>query len=263
MAHGEAHRVRLIVEYDGTAYAGWQRQENALAVQQVLEEHLCRLTGEDIRVTGSSRTDAGVHALAQNVHFDTCTRIPSEKISFALNTTLPRDIRVRASMDAAADFHARYRATGKVYRYAIHNARHEGALGRYTQAHVALALDIARMQREAEAMIGHHDFAAFAAAGSIVKDTRRTVYNVRVTREAERVEMYVHGDGFLYNMVRILAGTLIEVGTGKRAAGAIEKALCSHSRLDLGMTAPAKGLTLMDVFYGDDERAQDYFRAKP
>lgn len=255
----DTRRIRLIIEYDGTNFAGWQRQENALAVQQVMEEKWARLTGEKLVMTGSSRTDAGVHALCQNIHFDTACRIPPEKISFALNTMLPEDIRVRASMAAQEDFHARFGATGKVYRYTFFNARHDCALGRLTSAHVPLPMDVARMQREADTMVGTHDFAAFAAAGSIVRDTVRTIYDVKVRREGDWVQLYVHGNGFLYNMVRILAGTLQEVGTGKREEGAIARAIESHSRLDLGMTAPAKGLTLMEVFYGNDEDARKYF----
>jgi tRNA pseudouridine38-40 synthase len=255
----DTHRIRLILEYDGTAYAGWQRQENALAVQQVVEEKWTKLTGERLAFTGSSRTDAGVHAMGQNVHFDTASKIPPDKIAFALNTLLPADIRVRASMAAEAGFHARFGATGKVYRYTAYNARHDCALGRLTSVHVPLPLDIARMQREADAMCGRHDFAAFAAAGSIVRDTVRTVFRVQIRREGRWVQMYIHGDGFLYNMVRILAGTLIEVGTGKREEGAVARALQSRSRLDLGMTAPARGLTLMEVFYGNDRDAAAYF----
>ena len=255
----DTRRIRMILEYDGTNYAGWQRQENALAVQQAVEEAWARLTGERLVMTGSSRTDSGVHALGQNIHFDTASRIPAEKIAFALNTVLPEDIRVRASMQVDEGFHARFGATGKVYCYRFYNARHDCAIGRLTSAHVPLPLDTVRMQREADALVGRHDFAAFAAAGSIVRDTVRTVYRVKVVRAGEWVTIYVHGDGFLYNMVRILTGTLLEVGTGKREEGAIARALESRSRLDLGMTAPAKGLTLMEVFYGNDGEALKYF----
>ena len=164
-----------------------------------------------------------------------------------------------SAMAAPEDFHARFGATGKVYRYQIYNARHASAMGRLTSAHVPLPLDVERMQREANALIGTQDFAAFAAAGSIVRDTVRTMYDVKVKRDGDWVAIYVHGNGFLYNMVRILAGTLIEVGTGKREEGAIARAVESHSRLDLGLTAPAKGLTLMEVFYGNDEDARKYF----
>lgn len=255
-------RIKLILEYDGTRYCGWQRQINAISVQQRLEEGLFKLTRERITVTGSSRTDAGVHSRGQTVHFDMETPIPPEKVAFALNTCLPDDIRVvhSCAVPGGEDgFHARFGATGKVYRYMIHNAPHASALGcRYT-AHVSLPLDERLMNEEAQSLLGRHDFAAFAASGSIVKDTVREMYRVSVSRRGQRVMLLVHGAGFLYNMVRILAGTLIEVGAGKRAPGAIARAIDSHSRLDLGITAPPQGLTLMRVFYGDDERAWEIF----
>lgn len=242
-------RIALIVEYDGTAYAGWQRQINALGVQQVLEERISRLAGRTTTVTGASRTDAGVHALGQTVHFDTDCRIPAEKFSYALNTMLPDDVRVRESFEVAADFHARFQAKGKRYRYLIHNHAHAGALTRNTHAHVIYPLDENLMRVEAEAALGTHDFAPFAASGSVVKDTVRTIWSVELERNGEEIAFFVEGNGFLYNMVRILAGTLIGVGSGKLAPGAIARALESRSRLDLGVTAPAHGLTLMKVYY--------------
>lgn len=253
-------RFRLIVEYDGTDYCGWQRQINGPSVQQTLEEALSRLTGEGIAVTGSSRTDAGVHALGLCAHFDSATRIPAEKIAFALNTMLPEDIRIRESGPAPEGFHARYSAAGKVYRYRFYNSRHASAIGRQYAAHVPLALDANLMDREAQALIGTHDFAAFAASGSIVKSTVRTIYRVQVRRHSDEVEMMILGDGFLYNMVRIIAGTLMEVGTHKRETGAIARAIETGDRLALGQTAPAKGLALMRVLYGGDEEiALSYF----
>ncbi|MBQ8952983.1 MAG: tRNA pseudouridine(38-40) synthase TruA [Clostridia bacterium] len=245
-------RIRLTVEYDGTNYSGWQRQENAVSVQQRLEEALEKLLREPVRVTGASRTDAGVHALGQTVHFDTASRIPPEKYAFALNTMLPDDIRVRASQAAAPDFHARFHARGKIYRYMMFNSPHASALLRSSHAHVMYPLDVALMNAEARAVTGTHDFAAFAASGSVAKDTVRTIYDCRVARSGEEVMLLVHGSGFLYNMVRILAGTLIQVGSGKLERGAIERALSGRSRLALGVTAPAHGLTLMRVFYEDD-----------
>lgn len=256
----DMRRVKLIVEYDGTNYAGWQRQINAMSVQQRLEEALTRLTRTPVTVTGSSRTDAGVHAQGLTVHFDTASGVPDEKFSYALNTMLPEDIRVRASLPAAPDFHARFQAKGKIYRYLIHNSPHASAIYRNTRAHVMYDLDVDKMNREVAAMIGTHDFAPFAASGSIVKDTVRTIYNARVVRTGDLVALLVHGNGFLYNMVRILAGTLISVGTGKLEEGAIARALASMSRLDLGVTAPAHGLTLMRVFYEyDEQEAGEYF----
>ncbi|MBQ9409833.1 MAG: tRNA pseudouridine(38-40) synthase TruA [Clostridia bacterium] len=245
-------RIRLILEYDGAAYAGWQRQQNALSVQQVVEEKLSRLTGETVTVTGASRTDAGVHALGQNAHFDTESRIPADKFSFALNTLLPPDIRAVSSSEVSSAFHARFSAMGKEYRYLFYAAPHASALYRNLSAHVIYPLDVPLMRAEAEAMLGRHDFAPFAASGSVVKDTVRTVDAVRVFENPPFVELRVHGNGFLYNMVRILAGTLIAVGTHKLEGGAIARALQSGSRLDLGVTAPPQGLTLMRVDYPEE-----------
>lgn len=250
----------LTVEYDGTDYCGWQRQINGPSVQQALEEALSRLTGETVSVTGSSRTDAGVHALGLCAHFDSVTRIPPEKLAFALNTMLPPDIRIRESGPAPDGFHARFAACGKVYRYAFSNGRHDRAVGRQYAAHVPLPLDEKRMHEEAQALLGTHDFAAFAASGSVARSTVRTIYRAQVTRVGDSVELLVLGDGFLYNMVRIIAGTLMEVGTGKRERGAIARAIETGDRLALGQTAPAKGLTLVKVLYeGQEELALSYF----
>ncbi len=246
-------RFRLTIEYDGTAYCGWQRQINGPSVQETLEQALCTLTQERVSVTGSSRTDAGVHALGLCAHFDSATRIPAQKLAFALNTLLPPDIRVRESGLAPEGFHARYSACGKLYRYAFYNARHDCAIGRQYAAHIPLPMDERLMDEEAQALLGTHDFAAFAASGSVAKSTVRTIVGARVTREGERVTLCVMGDGFLYNMVRIIAGTLAEIGTGKRAPGAIARAIETGDRLALGQTAPARGLTLVRVFYEGDE----------
>ena len=251
-------RIRMIVEYDGTNYSGWQRQINAMSVQEKLETALRKLTGEkELTVTGASRTDAGVHAFSQNVHFDTQCRIPGDKFSFALNTLLPEDIRVRKSFRVHDEFHARFHAKRKQYRYLFYNSPHASAMYRNLSAHVIYKMDEDLMQKEAEDMIGTHDFAPFAASGSEVKDTVRTIYSVSVERRGDIVEMLVEGNGFLYNMVRILAGTLIGVGTGKLAPGAIKNALESGSRLDLGVTAPARGLTLMRIDYENAEPIED------
>ena len=253
-------RYKLIVEYDGTGYCGWQRQLNGPSVQQELEEALSRLTHERVSVTGSSRTDAGVHAMGLCAHFDSATRIPADKIAFALNTMLPPDIRVRESSAAPEGFHARFAASGKVYTYTFFNARHANAVGRLYSALVPLPLDAEKMNEEAQALLGTHDFAAFAASGSVVKSTVRTIYRVKVERSGDYVTLTVLGNGFLYNMVRIIAGTLMEVGTGKRESGAIARAIETGDRLSLGQTAPAQGLTLQRVLYlGDEEKALSFF----
>lgn len=242
-------RIQLIIEYDGTNYAGWQRQENALAVQQVVEEKLRKLTRESIVLHGASRTDAGVHAMGQSAHFDTGCRIPADKFSFALNTMLPPDVRIRYSREVPESFHARFSTRGKRYRYLFHVHPHASAMHRLTRAHIIYPLDIDLMQREAQSLVGTHDFAAYAASGSVVKDTVRTIYRADVTRDGDEVKLIVEGNGFLYNMVRIIAGTLVGVGSGKLQPGAFARAIETGNRLDLGMTAPAHGLTLMEVFY--------------
>ncbi|MCI6291522.1 MAG: tRNA pseudouridine(38-40) synthase TruA [Clostridiales bacterium] len=246
-------RIKLTIEYDGTAYAGWQRQENALAVQQVIEEALTKLTRARVVIAGASRTDAGVHALGQTAHFDTESRIPPDKYAFALNTMLPADIRIRKSEAVSEDFHARFSNKGKRYRYLIYQSPHAGALNRNTHAHVIYPLDDEKMRRELTALIGTHDFAAFAASGSVVKDTVRTIYSASLTRRGDELELLVEGSGFLYNMVRIIAGTLISVGAGRLEEGAFARAIQSGNRLDLGVTAPAHGLTLMEVYYKERE----------
>ena len=244
-------RILLTVEYDGTAYAGWQRQLNGLAVQQVMEERLSALCGEEIRITGASRTDAGVHARGQRAHFDTACRIPPEKYPFALNTMLPPDIRVTEGRAVPGGFHARFMTCGKLYTYRILNRRHASAILRNTYAHVPVSLDVDRMRRAAGTLIGKHDFAAFQAAGGTARTTVRTVREASLTLDGDALVFTVSGDAFLYNMVRIIAGTLIEIGHGKRGEDAFLRAFESLNRLDLGPTAPAHGLELTRVDYPD------------
>lgn len=242
-------RMLLTVSYDGTAYAGWQRQQNAVAVQQRLEEALWKLTGEAMAVTGASRTDAGVHALGQRAHFDTRSRIPPDKYPYALNTCLPRDIRVLRGEEVPAGFHARFDAKGKRYTYRIHNAPHASALGRNLCTHVPLPLDVEAMDACLPQLLGTHDFAAFQAAGGTAKTTVRTITEARLCQNGEELTLILRGDAFLYNMVRIIAGTLVEVGLHKRSGSPFLEAFATRSRLTLGVTAPARGLELTEVFY--------------
>lgn len=244
-----ARRILLTLSYDGTGYAGWQRQANALAVQEVLEKALHRATGEAMGVTGASRTDAGVHALGQAAHFDTSCSIPPEKFSFVLNTMLPPDIRVLFSRQVPNDFHARFSAKGKTYTYRIHNAPHASALMRSMSAHVPVPLDEAAMDEAAQLIVGTHDFAAFQASGGTAKTTLRTITLAHVMRQGQAVVLVVSGNAFLYNMVRILAGTLIEIGQGALEASSLSKAIETGNRLLLGPTAPARGLELTEVMY--------------
>ena len=242
-------RILLTVEYDGTTYAGWQRQINGLAVQQVLEEALCSACGHPVTVTGASRTDAGVHALDQKAHFDTDCTIPPDKYAFVLNTMLPADIRVRESREVPAGFHARFLTSGKTYTYRIWNARHAGALNRNTHWHVLVPLDEALVRRALDSLPGQHDFAAFQASGGTAKTTVRTIRSAGLDVRGHEWILTVSGDAFLYNMVRIIAGTAAEIGQHRLGAGAFDKAFETRDRLALGMTAPAHGLELTEVRY--------------
>jgi tRNA pseudouridine38-40 synthase len=253
-------RILLTVAYRGSRYCGWQWQENGPSIQQELETALEKALGTFVRITGASRTDAGVHALCQRAQFDTDSRIPPERYPFVLNRFLPEDIRVIAGQQVDDHFHARFMADHKVYTYRIHNAPVASAIKYDTTAHVPVHLDETKMQDAVQCLIGTHDFAAFVASGGSQKTTVRTLYSASVTREGEEITFTVSGNAFLYNMVRIIAGTLMEVGTGKREPGAIAKAIETRDRLALGQTAPAKGLTLMRVLYGGDEDiALSYF----
>ena len=242
-------RILLTVEYDGTSYAGWQRQINGLAVQQVLEEALSSACGHHVAVTGSSRTDAGVHALDQKVHFDTDCTIPPDKYPFVLNTMLPPDIRVQDAREVPPDFHARFLTVGKTYTYRIWNARHASALRRSTHWHIPVPLAEAPVRRALLTLPGKHDFAAFQAAGGTAKTTVRTVRTADLEIHGNEWILKVSGDAFLYNMVRIIAGTVAEIGLGRRNPDAFEKAFVTKDRLALGMTAPAHGLELTSVIY--------------
>ena len=242
-------RILLTVEYDGSAYAGWQRQINGMAVQQVLEEALSQACGHPVAVTGSSRTDAGVHARMQMVHFDTSSTIPPDKYPFALNNLLPPDIRVQAAREVPAGFHARFLTSGKTYTYRILNSRHGSALLRNTHWHVPVPLDVPAMREALSFLPGTHDFAAFQASGGTARTTVRTIDRAELSADGPVITLIISGNAFLYNMVRIIAGTLMEVGLHKRETDAFSRAFDSLSRLDLGMTAPPCGLELTQVRY--------------
>lgn len=244
-----SHRVLLTISYDGTAYAGWQRQQNAMSVQQRVEEALLKLTGERIVVFAASRTDAGVHALGQRVHFDTKSRIPASRFPYALNTCLPWDIRVLAGVEVGECFHARFDARGKQYAYRIHNERHASALYRNLTAHEPVKLNVEAMRNALPQLIGTHNFAAFQASGGTAKSTVRTIHAIELAQAGNDLTLTIRGNAFLYNMVRIIAGTLIEIGKGKLPADCFTRALETGDRLVLGTTAPACGLELTTVFY--------------
>ena len=310
--------IRLTIEYDGTAYHGWQSQENAVAIQDVVNAAVNRLTGEECTLYGSSRTDAGVHAYGQVVNFRTASGIPADKFAFALNTMLPGDVSVVRSEEAEPGFHARFSARGKKYRYMFCNSMFPSAIMRNRAWHTYYPLDVEAMRRAAENLVGTHDFLAFSASGSSVKTTVRTMFSISVNgsgsgfpsaalpsaksqtkpegssvivqspdatgpepsyieRDASSscissgpslpatpvapsayhvapgyagiISLDIEGDGFLYNMVRIIAGTLVEVGYGKIMPGDIPGILESRDRRRAGITAPPQGLYLMEVYY--------------
>lgn len=241
------------MEYDGTNYAGWQRQTNGLSVQEVLERAFEAASGENVRVHGAGRTDAGVHAMAQVAHVDTQCSIPPEKICYALNMQLPPDIRVKSSEQVNDSFHARFDAKGKHYRYSIVNADHAPAIYRHTAAFVRGSLEVAAMSEAAAYILGTKDYASFCASGSEVKDTVRTVYSLEITQEEPFIHIDIKGSGFLYHMVRIIAGTLIEIGQLKRTPVSMKDIIESKNRERSGVTAPAKGLMLMRVYYESPE----------
>ncbi len=245
-------RILLTCEYDGTAYVGWQRQINGLSVQQVLEDTLSNLLHGEIRVTGSSRTDAGVHAMGQMVMFDTDSRIPPEKYPFVLNTLLPRDIRIQAGREVPPAFHTRFLSCGKLYTYRIINSPHGSALWRLRAAHVPVPLNLDAMRKASGQLLGTHDFAAFQASGGTAKTTIRTLDRCDLSMDGNLLTIQVHGNAFLYHMVRTIAGTLIDIGHGRLPLDAFRQALETKDRLCLGPTAPPQGLELTRVEYPEE-----------
>lgn len=242
-------RVALIIAYDGTDYAGFQIQKNALSIEEVLNNSLSELLKEDIHIIGASRTDSGVHALGNVAVFDTDTRIPAEKISLAVNQYLPEDIRIQKSYEVAMDFHPRYSNSKKTYEYRILNTRVAIPTYRRNTYFYHRELDVEKMQEAATYLLGEHDFQAFCSANAQVNDTYRTIYSVDVKRDGDIVSIRISGNGFLYNMVRIVTGSLLLVGTGSRKPEWIKEVLDSRDRQKAGACAPAVGLTLISIEY--------------
>ena len=251
-------RVRLTVAYDGTNYRGWQVQPNGITIEQVLNEKLSALLGEEIVVTGASRTDSGVHSLGNIAIFDTNTRMPAEKISFALNQRLPEDIVVQDSREVPSDWHPRYQNSRKTYEYRILNRTFRMPGRRFDTYFYYHPLDVEKMQQAASYLEGEHDFKSFCAVGAQVKTTTRTIYSCNVTRDAgDIVTVRVTGNGFLYNMVRIIAGTLIKVGGGELSPEEIPLILEKKDRSAAGPTAPAHGLTMIGIEYEGENVGTD------
>ncbi len=238
-------RVRLTVAYDGTHYHGWQIQKNGITIESELNRCLSELLQEPIEVIGASRTDAGVHAWGNIAVFDTTARMPAEKISYALNQRLPEDIRIQKSEEVALDWHPRYCDSRKTYEYRIYRSEFPMPVKRLYSLFTYVKLDVEKMKEAAGYLVGEHDFKSFCTVGAQVESTVRTIYEVSVTEEGADLVIRVTGNGFLYNMVRILAGTLLEVGQGKKTPEQIPDILEAKERTAAGPTAPAHGLTLI------------------
>ena len=244
-------RIRTIIAYDGTDYVGWQTQNNGVAVQEVIEKAITEVTGERTSLQGSGRTDSGVHARAQVAHFDTEARMAADKFAIALNTHLPADIRVLYSEEADPEFHARFSAKEKQYRYFVQTGAHADVFARKYALHAYMPLDLEIMNEAATRVVGTHDFSAFMSTGREVETAVRTISLSQWEKQGKFLVYIVQGNGFLYNMVRILVGTMVGMGSGRIPADSMEKALTTLSRKDAGPTAPPHGLVLWRVKYPD------------
>jgi tRNA pseudouridine38-40 synthase len=245
--------LRLTLQYDGTDFVGWQRQPNGVSIQELIERALEPIEGHPVTVIGAGRTDAGVHAIGQVASVQLESSIDAASLVRALNATLPDAVRVTVVDEAPPDFNARFAAAGKVYEYRIWNGPIVPPFERRYVWHVPQKLDLGRMREAGRALVGRHDFAAFRAAGSDVATSERTLRCLNVEAmddaEAERVRLVVAGDGFLRHMVRAIAGTLVDVGLGRRSIDSVAAALASRDRAQAGATAPALGLFLVKVDY--------------
>ncbi len=248
-----SRNIMLSLRFDGSAYHGWQLQKNAVSVQQKINEALDSVFHENANVIGCSRTDAGVHALRFCCNFHTRKTIPCEKIPDAVNAYLPRDISVFAAKETAPDFHARFSCVGKEYIYRILNARYRDPFYENRALMYPYQLDTELLGREISAFVGRHDFSAFCSAGSDVTDKVRKIRAADVVKDGDIITVRVSGDGFLYNMVRIIVGTLLYVNEGKIPAGSVPSVIESKDRDRAGFTAPAQGLYLSNVYYTEEE----------
>lgn len=240
----EKKRVRLIVAYDGTNYHGWQVQPGVVTIESELNRCLSALLQEEIQVIGASRTDSGVHALGNVAVFDTTARMPADKISYALNQRLPEDIRIQKSEEVAADWHPRHCESRKTYEYHIYRGEFPMPVKRLYTLHTYHKLNVDQMREAAVYLEGEHDFKSFCQTGAQVESTVRTIYKVEIKENGAELIVRVCGNGFLYNMVRIIVGTLLEVGQGKRRPDDMKNILEATNRAAAGPTAPAHGLLL-------------------
>ena len=244
-------RIRLVVAYDGTNYHGWQIQKNGITIESELNRCLTELLGEPIEVIGASRTDAGVHAMGNVAVFDTIHQMPGKKISYALNQRLPEDIRIQKSEEVPSDWHPRHVKSRKTYEYRIYRGAFPMPVKRLYSYFTYADLDVGKMQEAAAYLEGEHDFRSFCQTGTQVESTVRTIHSIQVEEQGADLVVRICGDGFLYNMVRSIAGTLLEVGQGRRLPESMTDVLEAKDRGAAGPTAPANGLMLMRYEFFD------------
>ena len=241
--------IKLVIEYDGKSFNGWQKQPNKLNIQGEIEKAIGEITGEEIELIASGRTDAGVHSLGQVANFKTNSKIDIEKFPYAINSKLKKSIVIKSAEEVTERFHSRYSVHSKTYRYTINNSKFGTALYRDMEYHFPIKLDENKMQEAAKYFEGEHDFKAFKASGTSSKSSVRIIYKAVVKRQDDRVIIELTGNGFLYNMVRIIAGTLVDVGIGKIEPEEIKNIIEEKDRKKAGKTLPARGLCLLEVQY--------------
>lgn len=251
MSIATVRRYRILVAYKGTAYGGWQVQPNADTIESELLKAAAAIGIREAKTAGAGRTDAGVHAQAQSAVLSGISSIPGDRLAFAINTKLPDDIRVISSCDAPEDFHPRYSATGKIYTYTVYIGEHASPFYSEYAWHLRYNPDFEKMREAADILTGTHDFRAYMASGSSVKNTVRRVDSIEITRQGPLIIFRYCGNGFLYNMVRIMTGTIVQTGLGLIELDQVRKSLDSLDRRDAGITAPAQGLCLTEVLYPD------------
>ncbi len=241
--------IKLSIEYDGTNYSGWQVQNNAQTIHGIIEKALFQLLKEHIKIIGASRTDKGVHAYGQIANFFTTTKIPGDKFLYALNPLLPKEIIVKDSEEVSSEFHARFSSIGKTYEYLIFNRKLPSPIFRDRAYHVTGELSLEDMKMASQFFLGTHDFKGFRASKCSAVKTYKTIQKIDLVKEENLIRMEITGDGFLYNMVRIIVGTLLDVGLQKISCNEIPRIIDSKDRRMAGKTAPACGLYLREVYY--------------